>query len=284
MKVREVLGVVLTAGEDEPVLAALDGLLHRDDHGVALLLATIPDPAYGADGVMSPEIWPQVIALTREQFAMERSRLEKRPRAAGAGVEIRVEEVQASRAGTAAAFAARHADLTVMLRPGGGLVSEERQALFEAVLFGAGRPVLLVPPDWRPRPIGRSIAVGWNASREASRALADAVSLFQNGGGATVERVSVITVDPQRSPGDAARRSAAGICGWLERKGLNATLHPIGAQGQDEGEVLLAEAHALGADLLVVGGYGKTRIREFVFGGVTRSLVRIANLPLLMSH
>lgn len=283
MTVRDLLGVVLSAGEDEPVLAAMDGLLRKGDNGVVLLLATIPDPVYGADGMMSPEIWPQVIAQTREQFARERNRLEQRAKPSGAHVEVRAEEVQASHAATETVFAARHADLTIMLRPG-GLVVGERQALFEAALFGAGRPVLLVPPDWRPRGIGRNIAIGWNASRESARALADALPLLLESEWASAAHISVITIDPERSPRRAAGRSAAQICGWLERKGLNITLHPISSQGQDEGEVLLAEAHALGADLLVVGGYGKTRLREFVFGGVTRSLTQISDLPLLMSH
>src|SRR5574338_1217270 len=149
MSHRDILGIVLSAKDDEPVLAALETLGREGDQLTAVLMQLLPNPVYAMDGAMVSTVWPQVLEQARIDFAKERAALEKRCSAGRRPIGIRTIETADTFAGEHAAVAARHADLTIILRPQGALIADERQALFEEVLFGSGRPVLLVPPEWR---------------------------------------------------------------------------------------------------------------------------------------
>lgn len=278
MTKRDILGIVLFAKDDEPVLAALETIGRDQDQTTALLVQLLPNPVYAMDGAMMTTVWPQILEQARVDSAKELAALKKRCAGAARAIEIRTLETADTFAGEHAAVAARHADLTVMLRPEGAMIADERQAIFEEVLFGSGRPVLLIPPTWRGA-IGRNILVGWNAKREAARALADAMPFIE-----AADQVKVVTVDAKPSPGGHGEHPGADITAHLTRKGVNATLRNLDGLGRDEGEALLAEARACSCDLLVIGGYGKTRLREFVFGGVTRTIVHTATVPVLFSH
>lgn len=278
MNKRDVLGIVFSAKDDEPVLAALETVGGEQDQLTALLMELLPNPVYAMEGAMMTTVWPEILEQARGDFAKARAALQKRCSAARRPIELRALETADTFAGEHAAVAARHADLTVMLRPEGAVIGDERQAIFEEVLFGAGRPVLMVPPNWRGA-IGRTILVGWNAKREAARALADAAPFIE-----AADQVIVATVDAKPSPGGHGEHPGADISDHLKRKGANVTLRNLESLGRDEGEALLAEARAQAADLLVIGGYGKTRLREFVFGGVTRTIVHTTTLPVLFSH
>ncbi|MBX3510159.1 MAG: universal stress protein [Hyphomonadaceae bacterium] len=275
---RDLLAAIFSANDDEPAIAALEGLLRGNDRGAALLIQPLPNPVYLSSGMMYAEFWPEIVSQARQDFAKEKAALEKRC-ANAKNITSRTLETPANVAGADTAVAARHADLTIMVRPDGAPIADERRAVFEEVLFGSGRPVLLVPPGWRPGVIGRNIVIGWNAKREAARALADAMPFVE-----AADQVAVVTVDAQPSPGGHGAHPGADITAHLARKGVSATLRNVDGLGREEGEALLADAVAHQADLLVIGGYGKTRMREFVFGGVTRTLSRISSLPLLLSH
>jgi nucleotide-binding universal stress UspA family protein len=164
-----------------------------------------------------------------------------------------------------------------MLRPAESWSQTWRNNLFEAVLFGSGRPVLLIPPEWSKGPVGRNIVIGWNGKREASRALADAAPLLDR-----AERVAVVTVNGNAvRPGEA---SGGDVVEYLARRGVRAELHDIGGHGLSEAEALVAEAQKCDADMIVIGGYGRPRLGEIIFGGVTRHLTMTAPVPLFLSH
>jgi len=144
----------------------------------------------------------------------------------------------------------------------------------------AGRPVLIVPKFPAPAEgLGKKILVGWNARREAARAVFDALPILQK-----ATEVKVVCVNPQFEQNAAQVVPAADICASLARHGVKCE----GAEEVDPrtgvGETLLACAHKFGADLLVMGCYGHTRWREFILGGATRHVLSYANLPVLMSH
>jgi nucleotide-binding universal stress UspA family protein len=142
----------------------------------------------------------------------------------------------------------------------------------EETLLRSGRPVLLAPAQ-APSVIGEKIAVGWNGSTEAVKALAVSLPLL-----AAAKAVSVITVGDKDT-------SAASVIDYLAWHGIAAThrgVRTIGASGP--GEQLLAQAREEAADLLVMGGYGHMPWREFLFGGATRQIVGTSLLPLLLSH
>jgi nucleotide-binding universal stress UspA family protein len=149
----------------------------------------------------------------------------------------------------------------------------------EQVTLASGRPILVVPYAGNFPNLGRRVVIGWNASREAARAVNDAMPLLT-----AAEIVSILTIDPREGPRAHGELPGADISlrfGAPRRQGRNrATV----SADLPVGEALLSRAGDLGADLLVMGAYGHSRARELLLGGATRSLLRSMTLPVLMSH
>jgi nucleotide-binding universal stress UspA family protein len=149
----------------------------------------------------------------------------------------------------------------------------------EEVVLGGGRPVLIVPYAGSFAEIGRRVIIGWSRRREAVRAMHDAMPLLER-----AEAVTVIEVDPPAPvPGESAV-PAENIAEGLVRRGIAATAESGASGGLAVDDALLSRAADLGADLLVMGGYGHSRLREYVLGGVSRGIFRQMTIPVLMAH
>jgi nucleotide-binding universal stress UspA family protein len=237
------------------------------------LLSEIPI-LVGGHASFSADAWMQVLAQAREAAAVEHQRIVKRLSAFARPAEARAVEVTVASVERIAALNAMHADLTILERSEAQLLT----AAFEGALFRSGRPVLLMPPNWRGGALGRRILAAWVARREAARALADASPFLSE-----AEHVSVVSVDAASSPEDGAP-PGVDISAQLARHGFDVELRQVDGLGRAAEDVLIDEAHALDADLIVMGGSGHSRVREFMFGGVTRSMARKSPLPVLLSH
>jgi nucleotide-binding universal stress UspA family protein len=177
------------------------------------------------------------------------------------------------------ALHARYADLVVIgqQKPDStGGVSREFERSLPAV---AGRPVLVVPYAFERRPVGRQVLVAWNASREAARAVVDALPFLMR-----ADQVHVVAFDPQVSARAHGEEPGADIALYLARHGVKVAVSRYDAQDMDTGNLLLSRAFDLSADLIVMGAWGHSRLREFVLGGVTRTLLESMTVPVLMSH
>ncbi len=183
-------------------------------------------------------------------------------------------------AGGPAAIIARQAqgvDLVVVGQSGQG---EERSGapgvLPQDLVTMAGRPVLVVPHILAFPDSGRRIVIAWNDSREAARALTDALPFLRG-----AERVCVMTASDAATP----RISALDLpLGYLALHGITADGEILQAAQGDQTSVLLAHAALIEADMLVMGGYGHGRLRELLLGGMTREMLARLPLPVLMSH
>jgi nucleotide-binding universal stress UspA family protein len=175
---------------------------------------------------------------------------------------------------------ARYADLTVLgqLDPDRG-AADALQPAPQTVALGAGRPVLAVPYAGRFATVGRRVLIGWNASREATRAVNDAMPLL-----VTADAVTVLVIDPREGPDGHGETPGADISLHLARHGVKAEIERTVAGYIAIGDVLLSRAADLAADLLVMGAYGHSRMRELLLGGATRSILQTMTLPVLMSH
>jgi nucleotide-binding universal stress UspA family protein len=149
----------------------------------------------------------------------------------------------------------------------------------ERVAIESGRPVLVVPHGKPFATIGRSITVAWNNRRESTRAVFDALPLLQ-----ASKKVRIVWINPHDEEQDVGDFPTARIVATLERHGVTCTGATAFADNSRVGEALLAQVAEDGADLLVMGAYGHSRIREFVFGGATRHVLTHMTLPVLMSH
>jgi nucleotide-binding universal stress UspA family protein len=147
--------------------------------------------------------------------------------------------------------------------------------LFEAVLFGSGRAVLLAPPRHPAGQPVQRVLVAWRDTKEAARAVAAALPILT---GAT--RVDLLLVDPE-SEGDAP---ADGIARYLVRHGAKVDVKATASNGRTTAEAILAEARRGESDLIVMGAYGHSRLREWIIGGTTRDLLRSTQIPVLTAH
>ena len=178
------------------------------------------------------------------------------------------------------ALHARYVDLTILgqLDPDRG-ETEMIRPRPEQVTLASGRPILVVPYAGRFETVGRRVLIGWNATREAARAVNDAMPLL-----AAAEAVTVLTIDPREGPDGHGELPGADISLHLARHGVKAEIERTVSADLPVGDVLLSRAADLGADLLVMGAYGHSRARELLLGGATRSLLRSMTVPVLMSH
>ncbi|HXZ51017.1 MAG TPA: universal stress protein [Burkholderiales bacterium] len=174
---------------------------------------------------------------------------------------------------------ARYADLVVIAQDDGSGTSGVSEQFAQRLLLAAGRPVLVVPYAREKRPIGEKIVVAWNAGRESTRAVTDALPLLQ-----AAKHVNVASFNPGPPDGGHGQVPGADIALFLSRHGVRVTVSQYRAEDIDVGNQLLSRVSDLDADLVVMGAYGRSRVSELILGGVTRTLLESMTVPVLMSH
>jgi nucleotide-binding universal stress UspA family protein len=180
--------------------------------------------------------------------------------------------VEAGWANDGLALHGRLADLVVV--PRDDVLAGDPTFALEAAAFDAGRPTLLVPSRWRGELFGKAV-IAWKSSAEAARAVAAALPLL-----AKADTVGIFAATEH----DVAPATPEGLVAYLRWHGIAATAMMFPAGAPSVGEALLAAARHAAADLLVMGAYSRSRVRELVFGGVTRHVLDHAALPVLMAH
>ncbi len=281
--------VPLGGGDSDAVAlnAALSVARDFDAHVVGLFVTLDPRDAVpmlgeGMSGAMVDEIMRAAEGESNVRRAAAHRLFEDTVRAAGV-------ERRDSPGGTEAPSAAwrdvvgrvedvvplegRLADLIVFAR-----TSPDRDiqgyATLETALLGTGRP-LLIAPEVLPDVVGRHVAVAWNGRIESARAVAAALPFLRS-----ADRVTVLTAETSATEAAAGRR----IAEYLTWQGVEPAVTLIQPGSKPVGEAVLNQAVALNADLLVMGGYGHSRMRELILGGVTRFVLNHAGIPVLMAH
>ncbi len=285
MAIRDLMAVFDGSARDAEVLALAAGLAQRD---AAHLLGFCPlDVLYPAS--LGPVIggYPDALVLQSEI-----DRLEARSRERAAAIEAAFVE-QLRRDGTPGEWQvgegpaneealrrARTTDLVVIGQP--GPAHESRAALrtmVEDLLLRSGRPVLFLPFAGRFRTVGTHAVLAWNGSREAARALHDALPLLD-----ARASVTVLTVDQPDADLQSDLR-ASDVAEHVARHGFRTTVaRTVGGRTLTDADAILGYVADADADLLVMGGYGHSRTRQMIFGGVTRGLLEHMTLPVLMAH
>jgi nucleotide-binding universal stress UspA family protein len=176
---------------------------------------------------------------------------------------------------------ARYADLVIL---GKGSIDDPQHLpnpfLAEDVVMQSGRPVLVIPNAGHFEGFGNRILVCWNGGREAVRAVNDAMPLLAN-----ADKVTVLAVNPEKpGSGDHGDIACADIAHYLARHGIKVEAASVRTDQGDVGEVILSKALDLDADLIVAGAYGHSRTREWILGGVTKTLVHETPVPAFLSH
>jgi nucleotide-binding universal stress UspA family protein len=173
---------------------------------------------------------------------------------------------------------ARYADIVVA---GPDLLASQtfKSLVVEGVLFSSGKPLLLVPRGSRPTLKPKRVLVAWDSSVEASRALREALDML-----ASADDVHLTLVDPVEGANHHGAEPGADAAAYLARHGAKVTVDRLPSSSHSVAEVLRQHAADTSADLMVMGAYGHSRLREHMFGGVTKALLDRQPLPILMAR
>lgn len=241
-------------------------------------LAFVYDPI--VPGTVFDGVPANIVATYRAQIEKAAkaavAKFDEAARGAGVSAESRLAESGLDTLDQSFAQFARRFDLTVIgqVEPGN---DTPEQVLPETALFGSGRPVLVVPYIQKAGLQLDRVLVCWDGSRAAARAIGDAMPLL-----ARSKSIDVVTAMKSEGPRDEL--PGADIAHHLARHKLKVDFKRIVTKDQDVASTILSTAADLGSDMIVMGGYGHSRLREFVLGGATRGILGAMTVPVLMSH
>lgn len=257
---------------------AVEMARRHDAHLVALAVAAQPTLDYSAGAGFGTELIVEELQRARERADDMAKTLTERLSASGISAEARPAARSFPGIADEVARQGRYADLILSGRDEGddGAVLDKAA---DGALFDSGKPAVLIPPDWDKGAFGKRIMVAWDASREAARAIAAAMPLIEG-----ADAVSVALADPYSGSESHGEEPGADIGASLSRHNGNVTVDRLAGMGHSVAETLIAHATDVGADLVVLGAYGHTRLAEAIFGGVTRDMMKACPVPLLLAH
>jgi nucleotide-binding universal stress UspA family protein len=274
------LPVTGTSGDAAALTDAIALASEASAHLSVLQVVNLPAPYVGPLGVSNDYLIADLYAELRRQGDEDAAKLRARLEREGISWEVRITETILGDVPRPLTLHGRYADICVL--PGVSAIPAEwdrAKLFFNGFLFESGRPVLAVPPT-QPAvfPI-RHAVVAWQPTREGTRALHDAMPFLER-----CRTVDVVTVDPEIGGHRHGEEPGTDIATHLARHGLRVNVANLPSGGAPASSVLLRHCAETGAQLLVAGGYGHTRAREWVLGGVTMDLSETLTLPVLFSH
>lgn len=215
-------------------------------------------------------VGPEIIEAQREAAKIVAERVEKAFRTVTADRADTAWRMDDGDPGELVAMAARTADLTISGRLEASGIDALARQVVEQLVHEAGGPVLMLPPG-AAKPPGTRVLVAWNGRREAARALKDALPFI-----VTAEETYIVSI------GEDAGEELEAAVAMVERHGAKVRAHRV-TDYSDAGHALLEATVANGCDLLVMGAYGHSRLREMVLGGATRHILQNAKVAVLFS-
>lgn len=197
----------------------------------------------------------------------------------GLAYDIAITEAQSPLIADELVIRGRAADLVIVSATNPDQATGVELDCVERVVMGVGRPVLVLPFKGAQGLDLGEIVIGWNGHREAARAAFDALPLLKLAG-----KVSIVHVDPQKDADRGNSLPGADLAEALARHGVKASAEGLATGGIEAGHALLRRANDSGAGMVVMGAYGHSRLREFVFGGATSHVLAHLDRPVLVSH
>ncbi len=244
----------------------------HDAHLTAAYVAPYMNPAMFVDGYMPVTTMDAMNESAEQQAAAARAAFESHMQGHEGRHEWRELDGMPD---SEIARASYLADLTIMGQTRENNERTGSHGIENAIIVGAGCPVLMVPYIGTHDALGKSVSIAWNETRESSRALHDALPLLT-----AADKVDVVSVRPAGSDTDPV----AGVIDYLEKHGITASNTRLVEDKVPVGTMLLNHVCDNGSDLLVMGAYGHSRVREMMLGGATRDILRHMTVPILFAH
>ncbi|MDP3897720.1 MAG: universal stress protein [Mesorhizobium sp.] len=280
MAIRTVLTLVGIDGSDSDLKAAISVCEEVGAHLSVLIAGLAPTPPMSefASGAIVATGW--IEQRQEDEAKLRHSTASVTELLATSGISADIDSVYAEAGWIADEIGrrARYADVTLL---GAEFLGHDilKSYALNGALFDSGTPVLLTPAGSRPTLQPRRILVAWDSKIEAARAVREALEML-----ADADEVHVTLVDPDSSELKNGAEPGADIAAYLARHGVKVTVDRLPSQGQSVADVLRRHAVDTAAEMIVMGGYGHSRLRERIFGGVTRSLINNPPLPLFMAR
>jgi nucleotide-binding universal stress UspA family protein len=273
---KDLLAIVDSAKQCAPFLANAVSLAERHGaHLTVVVLTSYPLVAVELAPFGSLFIPEDALAKDeREKLAAVRSLLER----TGISFEVRGIREDVALIPRYAGIEGRYADLVLFGTADSYEIGWLRRRVIETEMLSAGSPLMILPTSVAPRPINYAV-LGWNASPEAGRVARDLVGLAEPGA-----RIDVVAVDARPTDSGHGAEPGSDIARHLARHGFEIQVHELPSCSRPVADVLQGFARMRNADLLAIGAYAHSRVREVILGGVTRDLIEESNLPILMSH
>lgn len=272
------IAVHLTGSEEDEVRILHAEALARtlDAHVTGLLVHTMPELIAVTDPTGSAFL-RQMMDESESRAEVSSGKLKARLDQSGLRYDLKRLDVYPSAVGNTLAEEVRTSDIFLGTRPYGDPTGGQR--IEEAVLFKSGRGCIFVPPNDKPKKSTYdTIFVAWKPTREAARAVAESLPILRK-----ASQVVVGLVEEEGAGEQFKVEAGADIGRYLSRHDITAEIRKIAGWAY-AGEALLNEAQQIGADLIVMGGYGHTRFTEWVLGGATRHILSNAAIPVLTAH
>ncbi|MBA8882079.1 universal stress protein [Phyllobacterium myrsinacearum] len=270
--------VFCVIGRDEcnqDLMNAINLSLEADAHLSVLIVGVAPSPV-GAYNVMQSSDW----LLDREtELASIRARQKKVTSLLNVyalSCDVNTEYSHKDWLDDVIGRRARCSDL-VVIGPDLLLQPQLRDPTIEGVLFQSSRPALIVPKDAKATLHPKKVMLAWDGSIEVLRATHEAIDILTG-----AEEVHLTTVSEAKLAHEKEISHDAGIAAYLTRRGANVTFDHLPAGRKTVAKVLSDHAASIGADMVVMGAYGRSRLRERIFGGVTKSMLDAPSLPIFM--
>lgn len=280
MTYKTILAILQSEADAGRVLdLALPLASRHDSHVIGLHAEALPMVIASPMGGPVVDFSVDMQEETSRRHAVIRALFEERARIEGVANEWRGFDSVSGDSAVSGIESARSADLVVAQQTDPD-ASSGMIANIEALLFETGRPLLLVPYVRKERAASfKKIILAWNGSKQAARAAFDALPFMKE-----AESVEILCVDPQDTPRRDAAMAGTAIAAALARHDVEITIKIDNSGGVAHGEVIDNRIADTGADLLVMGAFGRSRLKEFVFGGATRTLLQSMTIPTLLSH
>jgi nucleotide-binding universal stress UspA family protein len=260
------------------VQAAVDLAAAHGAHLSGVFIIADPSPAVFATGHVPPEVVDSLHQRERQRADAALARFAEVAGRNQIAFETRIDRVLYTEVADALATNARYADLAIIGQADPD-DAETPRYLAEEVALGSGRPGLVIPYIGAAATLGQRVTVAWNAGREAARAVNDALPIL-----VLAQAVDVVTVNPSEAPYGHGAEPGADIALHLARHGVKVEVQRIDTREIDVANAILSHLADRGSDLLVMGAYGHSRLRELVLGGVTRTILRDMTVPVLIAH
>jgi nucleotide-binding universal stress UspA family protein len=278
MRYKTILAVLGTNQFQEDLKSAIVLGQAVDAHLSAVVIAMAAPPPIGAYAETISAAWLEERQGDIAKLAEQTKKVKEQLSSSGLSFDVQDIYTEFAWADEDIAERALYADLTLVGHQA-ARDDELCRRIVSGALFQATTPLLLNPTNHAANLTPASVLVAWNSRMEAARAIQQALPILQQ-----AKEVHVTLIDPVAKASSNGEEPGADIAAHLARHGVSVTVDVVASGGRAAEDILKQRATEIGAELLVMGAYSHSRLRERIFGGVTRSMIETANVPLFMGH